>query len=254
MAAILFNTANLVGRVTGYRFTLSDWGAQESQTIAATDEKEFAAICHDIQAAGYDAVELWIAHCHPSVVTPVAAKTRRIIAADHGIRIEALAGAYTRDNLAIAEALGARCINGGLWGTDLASIQQLVAGSGVAYNYENHPETTPEEMIAAIDGGSEHIGVALDTGWIGTAGSVDAPTFVRTLGPLLRHVHLKDVAARGGHQTVKLGAGCVGIEALIRQMKSQGYAGMWSWEDEPENRNPLLIAGEMREWIASRVS
>jgi sugar phosphate isomerase/epimerase len=82
---------------------------------------------------------------------------------------------------------------------------------------------------------------------------VGAAEFVSRIGPLLRHVHLKDVAARGGHDTVPLGAGCVGIDALIRQMKKQNYAGYWSWEDEPEDRNPLAIAAEMRKYIESRI-
>jgi sugar phosphate isomerase/epimerase len=66
-------------------------------------------------------------------------------------------------------------------------------------------------------------------------------------------VHLKDVDKRGSHHTVPLGTGCVGIDAVIQQMKSMGYGGMWSWEDEPEGRNPFDVAVEMRKYIAARV-
>lgn len=253
MSKLLFNTANLVGRFSSYRPVLSNWGGEEKKSIEQTTDSEFAAICAEIKATGFDAVELWIAHCHPSKVTPAGAKIRRKIAADHGLAIEALAGAYTKDHLAIGEALGVKCINGGLWGTDLASVQALVKGSSIAYNYENHPEKTPEEILQRIDGGSDKIGVALDTGWLGTSATVETPEFIARLGKLLRHVHLKDVDVRGSHRTVKLGTGCVGIDGVIKQMKSLGYAGMWSWEDEPEDRNPFDIAAEMHGYIKARI-
>ena len=253
MAKILFNTANLVARFSGYRLIDADWGAHERKTIESTTDAEFAKICAEIKATGFDALELWIAHCHPSKVTVEGAKVRRKIAADHGLSVDALACAYTRDHLAVAEALGVSCINGGLWGTDLASVKELVKASSVAYNYENHPEKTPREILQRIEGGNEKIGVALDTGWIGISGLVEATEFIDVLGGLLRHVHLKDVEKRGSHSTVKLGTGCVGIEGVIARMKAGGYAGMWSWEDEPEARNPTLIAAEMREYISARL-
>ncbi len=33
-----------------------------------------------------------------------------------------------------------------------------------------------------------------------------------------------------------------------------GYSGWYSWEDEPEDRNPMVIAREMRELIARELS
>lgn len=250
--AILFNTANLVARFSGYRFTLSDWDTQDRKTVESTDDREFARICAEVKACGYDAVELWIAHCHPGKVGVEGARARRKIAADHGLAVHAVAGSYTAENLRVAEALGARMICGGLWGTDFASVKALVKGSGVAYNIENHPEKTPAELLARIEGGSEKVGVALDTGWAGSSGDVDALAFLDALGPLVRHVHLKDVAAKGGHHTVELGTGIVGIEAVMKRLKAQGYRGDLSWEDEPEDRNPFDIAGKMREYIAAR--
>ena len=49
---VAFNTANLVARVSGYRFELSRWMDQHNQTIAATDEAAWRAICQEIAAAG----------------------------------------------------------------------------------------------------------------------------------------------------------------------------------------------------------
>jgi hypothetical protein len=37
------------------------------------------------------------------------------------------------------------------------------------------------------------------------------------------------------------------------ELKHQrGYSGWYSWEDEPEDRNPMLIAAEMRQYIERR--
>jgi sugar phosphate isomerase/epimerase len=120
--------------------------------------------------------------------------------------------------------------------------------SGILYNYENHPETSVEAIRHQIEGGADGLAIALDTGWLGTQG-INAPAAVRQLGRLIRHVHLKDVAARGAHDTVKLGTGIVDIPAVVRELRAIGYSGVLSWEDEPENRNPWDIAAEMRQYI-----
>ena len=62
-------------------------------------------------------------------------------------------------------------------------------------------------------------------------------------------MHVKDVAAPGGHHTVPLGSGCVDLRGVFRELKQMNYAGWLSWEDEPEDRNPMDIAAEMHAWI-----
>ena len=47
-----------------------------------------------------------------------------------------------------------------------------------------------------------------------------------------------------------LGTGCVDLVGAFTELKKQGFAGVLSWEDEPEDRNPFDIAVSMREWIA----
>lgn len=49
---IAFNSANLVGRVTDYRFQLAEWGKQHARTVRETDAKAFAQICGEIAATG----------------------------------------------------------------------------------------------------------------------------------------------------------------------------------------------------------
>jgi sugar phosphate isomerase/epimerase len=123
-------------------------------------------------------------------------------------------------------------------------VRRIVAATGLQFNYENHPEKSVDEILAQAEGG-----LCIDTGWLGTNG-IDAASAIRTLGPLVRHVHVKDVRAAGSHATCPLGTGCVGIAEVIAALKEIGYKGWYSWEDEPEDRNPMEIAGPMREWIA----
>lgn len=132
-------------------------GLQEKKTIESTADAEFASICREIKSAGYDAPECWIAHCHPSAVTPDGAKTRRKIAADHGLSVVALAVAHNTANLAIAEARAAPCINGGFRDADVDTVKKLLPHPHVNYNDENHPEKTPHEVLEKIEGGSHHV-------------------------------------------------------------------------------------------------
>ncbi len=69
----------------------------------------------------------------------------------------------------------------------------------------------------------------------------------------MRHVHVKDVAAAGGHKTVPLGKGVVNIPAVMQALRGMGYSGWYGWEDEPEDRNPLEIAAEMRGYIGAHL-
>lgn len=250
MKKIAFNTANLVGRVSGYQFSLNNWGEQHQRTAQQTDAKEWAAICREIADAGYTAIELWVAHVDPSTTDEKKAREFGRICHDHGLSIVALAGTLNDANATICEWLNIPRCSGGYWGSDLPTVRRLVQETGIGFNYENHPEKSVEEIVKAIEGGSAGIGVAVDTGWLGTHG-VDAPAAVRLLGPLLRHIHLKDVKA-GTHETMPLGKGDVNIDGVIQACKEIGFAGWYSWEDEPEHRNPFDIAAEMRQWIEAR--
>jgi sugar phosphate isomerase/epimerase len=168
---------------------------------------------------------------------------------DHGLTPVGFAGGLTDGSGRICQWMGIPAANGGFWGTSLAEVRRIIAETGLRCNYENHPEKSVEEMRAVIEGGDENLGLCVDTGWLGTHG-IDAPSAVRTLGPLVRHVHLKDVRRAGAHETCPLGEGLVDVRNVIRALKEIGYTGWYSWEDEPEDRNPMEIAGQMRELIA----
>jgi sugar phosphate isomerase/epimerase len=238
---IAFNTANLVGRVSGYRYELKNWSEQHQRTVASTDAKAWESICADIANEGFDAVEIWEAHAAPEVIDVAKAKTWRSILADHGLKPIGYAGSLRKETLLVCQWLGIPRINGGLGGLGPREASSLCRQHGIHFNLENHPEKSVKEILQPIGGGSEWLGVCLDTGWCGTQ-RMDAPEAIRQLGALVRHTHIKDVTQPGSHATCRLGDGIVNIPAVMVALRKIDYQGWYSWEDEPEDRNPLDLA------------
>ncbi len=249
---IAFNTANLVGRVTQYRFELRHWGEQHQRTIRETNEAEWAAICREIAIAGFHAVEVWEAHASPQTTTEERALLWKRIMEDAGLTPIAYAGALNEETTRVCQWMGIPHIDGGMGGLLSRDATALCQETGVRYNFENHPEKSASEVLNKIGGGNEMLGVCADLGWLGTQG-VDAPAFLRELGPLVRHVHVKDVAAVGAHDTCLLGDGVVNVDACMDTLKEIGYTGWYSWEDEPEHRNPFDSAARNLRWIEERL-
>lgn len=247
MNKIAFNTANLVARVTGYQFKLNQWGVQATRTVEQTDEAAWRDICREIASHGYRNVEVWEAHAAPEVMDESRAKLWLTIMQDYGLTPMGYAGGLRKETVQVCQWLGIASINGGL-SYSLEESEELCRQSGVSFNFENHPQKSAQEISDAIGGGSEALAVCVDTGWLGTQG-VDAPAAIRDLGALVRHVHLKDVKSAGGHETCLLSEGVVDIAGCVQALKEIGYGGWYSWEDEPEDRNPMESATRNREYI-----
>lgn len=249
---VAFNTANLVARFTDYRFELKNWGEQHQKTVAMTDEAAWAAICREIAAAGFSAVEIWEAHAAPESLTrDKAARWKRILD-DHGLRPIAYAGGLRRETLLICQWLGIPHIDGGLRGQIPEQATALCQEFGVRFNLENHPEKTAAEALAKIGGGNDWLGLCVDTGWFGTQGA-DVPNEIRSAGRFVRHTHIKDVKAAGAHETCLLGEGVVNVAGCLVALRDLDYTGWYSWEDEPEDRNPLDSAARNRQWLETRL-
>ena len=247
---ICFNTANLVAEYSGWTMSVKEWSKHDKRVVENTTDATFTAMCGRIRDAGFGAVELWQAHAHPSKTDSGRAKTLRSILDDHGLQAVAWAGPLNEETAPICATLGIdRCCYGNFGQLDADAILKLKRETGIDYLLENHFEPTIADIKGPVPAGC---GVALDTGWLGTQ-RTDAVEAVRELGKLIRHVHLKDVGTPGEHDTVPLGTGVVNLEGLIAELKSRGYGGWWSWEDEPEDRNPYDIASDMRRWIEERV-
>jgi sugar phosphate isomerase/epimerase len=85
-------------------------------------------------------------------------------------------------------------------------------------------------------------------GWLGTQGA-SAPDVIKACGALLRHTHVKDVKQAGKHETCMLGEGVVNVSECLKTLRSLNYKGWYSWEDEPEDRNPFDSAKRNLQWI-----
>jgi len=245
---ISFNTANLVARVTGYHYALINWMDQHQRTVAATDEAAWRQICAEIAAAGFQAVDVWEAHAAPESLDRDKARTWKTILDDYGLRPISYAGGLRRETAEVCQWLGIPHVDGGLVNLNPADATKLCEDTGIAFNIENHPEHTAQEILAKIDGGNRWLGVCVDTGWLATQ-SAPVPETIVSIGQFVRHTHVKDVRERGTHETCLLGEGVAQVSVCLDALRTIGYEGWYSWEDEPEDRNPFDSAARNLQWI-----
>jgi sugar phosphate isomerase/epimerase len=251
-----FNTANLVARVTGYRYQLSHWMEQHEKTVAATDEAAWRAICKEIAAAGFKAVEVWEAHASPEALDEAKARAWKRILEDNALTPVAYAGRLRPETLRICQWLGIPHVDGGLGENTPEKATALCREHDVRFNIENHPEKSASEILANIGGGNDWLGVCIDTGWLASRGA-PGPATITACGPFVRHTHVKDVKevkTPGAHETCLLGEGVADVAGCLAALREIKYAGWYSWEDEPEDRNPFDSAVRNREWLEKRLA
>jgi L-ribulose-5-phosphate 3-epimerase len=252
-APVAFCGANLVARVSGYRFELANWMKQHNATVEATDADEWRAICEEIAAAGFEAIEVWEAHASPLTLDSQGkASEWKKVMREAGLKPVAYAGTLSRETLQVCEWLEIPHVDGQIGALPPDEATRLCSEFEIGFNLENHPQKTSAEILEPIGGGNEWLGVCIDTGWLGSQGA-PGPRIIEECGDLVRHTHIKDVAAAGGHSTVLLGEGVVDPAACIQALKGLGYQGWYSWEDEPEDRNPMDSAERNRLWIEEQV-
>jgi sugar phosphate isomerase/epimerase len=252
-ARVAFVTANLVAQVSGYRFELAHWGEQHKQTVAATDAAAWRSICREIYATGFRAIEIWEAHAAPEAMNRERGATWKAIMDEQGLKAIGYGGTLSRKTLEICRWLDIPRINGWIGDSTPEQATAMCQEMGVHFNLENHPQKSAGELLKIIAGGNEWLGVCIDTGWLATQGA-SGPEVIRACGQLVRHVHIKDVKAAGGHQTCLLGEGVAQVAACIAMLKESDYSGWYSWEDEPEDRNPFDSAVRNRRWIEQQLA
>jgi L-ribulose-5-phosphate 3-epimerase len=255
-----------VAQQVGYQMT-EGWSQGENATIdyfrpVATYAARFGTLMADIAALGFDTVDIWLAHLHPAWASPEHIAIAQDVLAEHNVKVASLAGWFggTPDEFEaackLAQTLGAPVLGGSssLHKTDRPRLVSLLKKYGLQFGIENHPEKTPEDILAQIgDGGDGTLGTAVDTGWWGTQG-FDAAQAIEALQEHIFAVHLKDVVARGEHETCRYGDGIVPIEHCVRLLQQQGYTGAYSVEHEPELFDPTddVRAGTamLKDWLA----
>lgn len=258
-------SANFVGREKGYRnvegFSEGSKSLAEAFSPAATYKERIGRLFEEVAGMGFQAIDLWTAHCDPQWATRqhfdglLAARER------HGVQIVSLAGG-TGGDLAIFEKvcqlawdIGCPLLGMGsrLLPDKIDQMSALLDQYDLTFAFENHPnEPTPEDILHKIGGGSHpRFGVALDTGWLGTN---DYPVLeaIDKLRPYLRLIHLKNVQAPGGHVSAPWDEGCVDVKAATKRLKDIGYQGWISLEYEPFDHDPTeycrLYRQEVEKW------
>ena len=195
-----------------------------------------------IAAAGFKAVEVWEAHAAPEALDEAKARLWKRILDDNGLTPVAYAGGLRPETLRMCQWLGIPHCDGGLRENTPEKATALCREHGVRFNIENHPEKSAQEILAKIGGGNEWLGVCIDTGWLGTQGA-PGPATIKACAPFVRHVHIKDVKAAGKHETCLLGEGSADVAGCMAALREIQYGGWYSWEDEPEDRNPMALGG-----------
>ncbi|HEY3542005.1 MAG TPA: sugar phosphate isomerase/epimerase [Gaiellaceae bacterium] len=253
-------TANYVAREVGY--AMHGWGHGDRTTNEAfapleTYGDKLEALLADVAGLGFDAVDIWGAHLSPDWATDEHVAIAQETLRRHGLTVTTYATWVGPGNVErsceLTRALGASIIGGGFSGEPQA-LAPTLERHGVRLGIENHPERTPQEVLAKIAAGGELFGATVDTGWWGTQG-YDAARAIEELGEHVLHVHLKDVLAVGEpHETCRWGEGVVPIEECVRVLQDNGYAGAIAVEHEPETFDPTDDVGAMREQLAGWLS
>ncbi len=249
MITISFMSANYVARQVGY--AMHGWGHGDKATNAymsplETFGERFEEILCDIRSMGFGAMDLWTSHLNYSWATDEHIAIARGLLQKHRLAVTSLGGWFgsTPEEFEaccrLAVAVDTKILGGSTSALD--KDRDFVIRTLNRYNLklgiENHPEKTPQELLAKIgDAGNGTIGATLDTGWFGTQG-YDAAEAIDQLRDHLFLLHLKDVLAPGEHECCRFGQGCVPVERCVRTLKRIGYVGVISIEHEPEKFDP----------------
>ena len=244
-----FMGANFVARELGYG-AADEWGPFDVATNAAFEPIDtYAARLDEILAivasAGFEAMDMWLAHLNWRWATPEHVAIARDLLDRHGIRVVSLAGSFgeTPSDLEaacrLANALDVDLLGGmgDVLRNHRSEAESVLRAHGVRFAYENHPERTPQEVLDLIGEADDVLGAAVDTGWWATQG-YDPVAAIHDLSGRLFHVHLKDVEEPGAHVTCMHGDGCARIADCVQALLDIGYTGPVSVEHHSFDRDP----------------
>lgn len=261
---IAFMSANFVARQLDFQMT-EGWeqGDQATQVYfrpVTTFAERFDALLREVLALGFKALDLWTAHLHWSWATDEHLATAASLLRQHGLAVPSLAGnfgatpAELEAACRVAVAVGAPILGGSsaLLLNNRSAAVRLLKHYGLRFGIENHPEKTPEEMLAQL-GDDDTVGTAIDTGWYATQG-YDAVRAIEALSDRIVYVHLKDVRAPSAHITCRFGEGVVPVKSCVNALRHVGYASGYSIEHEPEQFDPSAdcraMLAMLHTWLA----
>jgi L-ribulose-5-phosphate 3-epimerase len=253
MPAIAFTTANYVARETGWAMRGWDHGDRATQDRfrpIETYAERLEEILRGVRALGFDTIDLWGAHLGAAWATEEHLAAARQAFARNGLHVATYATWVDPSSIEraceLARGIGTDVIGAGFSGTPEELVPALRA-HGVRLAVENHPESTPTEVLAKIERGDGLLATTVDTGWWATQG-YEPVAAIEELREHLLHVHLKDVRALGEpHETCPWGEGIVDIEACMGALRRVGYDGALTIEHEPEDHDPSEEIRTLRE-------
>ncbi len=238
-------TASYVGDMLGYPGVI-DWGLASETITRAPMLETIEGILDRLSPAKLDGIEFWYPHVWPETITPVLASEIRRRLDARGMVCCACAGSVSdpgEDPYACealfqtARLLEAPLIAAHLKAYTVPGLGELGARYGIRVVYENGSDVDAAQMLAAIRGGNEWVGVNIDTGNMAAQGG-DPVQAVRELGDKIVHVHFKDVPAVGSHDCVAIGQGIVDAPGVIGELQACGYDGWLSIEVETGDHDP----------------
>lgn len=143
-----------------------------------------------------------------------------------------------------AKALGAHHVSGSAVGDALKLLDRQFGREGLKFGIHNHwfrgrkfAYESPEDLLSALQGLSDTVGVTLDAGHMASCGYDPVEALAR-LRHHLQLVHLKDVERSGDDKNVILGTGVAKSEAVIQDLKEHGFTGLVAIEYEEDKDNP----------------
>lgn len=268
MLYLSFVTANFVARESGYALRPFNWGTADRATVEAFHGPNFSdkfdELCRLVRDAGFQNIDLWVAHLNPFVASTAMVEEAASILKHHRLRVVAYTGGLGRPDLTRAEAekvyRTAKAIEAPLLGVGLNPSNARLAYDlgkeyGIKYAIENHPEKNPQELLARIGDYGEVIGVTQDTGFWGMFG-YDAIKATHELKDHLLHLHLKQVhQTDDGWHSCAYDEGVVDIRGVVGALKEINYQGAISVEHEPAHEDPtpavVHSAELLRGWLGA---
>ena len=263
-----FITASYVARELGFAAKPLVWGEADRATRDAFHGPDFAAkfddLCGRAAGLGFRAIDIWVAHLDPLRASDGMVDEAVAILNRHGLRVVAYTAGLGRPDVTrqqaeriytVARAIGAPLLGVGLHPDNARLAFDLGKEYGIRYAIENHPEKTPQELLARIGPYGEVIGVTQDTGFWGMFG-YDAAAATHELKDHLFHMHLKQMKQLPGGEweCSAYDDGVVDIRGVVEALKAIGYRGAVSVEIETGDHDPTPLIAHSREllnaWLA----
>ena len=167
------------------------------------------------------------------------------LAASKGVKIVA-AGVYVAEKsadwdkmFAFAQSMGLEMITCEPALADWDKVEALAKKTGIKISVHNHPQPSdywkPENLLKAIAHRSPLLGSCADVGHWRREG-LDQLECLRELKGRLISLHFKDIVkgdgGAKGYRDIVWGEGILNVEAMLRELKAQGFKGIFSIEYE----------------------